>query len=211
MFPLLCGVDVRWDTPPCSMVVQCISRQFLLFDTILYFVQPSSLRSFPQFLCPSYSFISLPRIPVPALPTSFMPSRWSSSSFSCRTTLQTLSSSFSTRSAPCVWLRHPVLHPPPTSIPGMSISGFIIFTVSPCKWISASWCPLHPNYSVFLLLIFYPRSSIALIRSSNFLSTGSLLVLHSTMSSANMPRPITYPVSCQTGRGSVRILHVGTL
>ena len=75
MFPLLCGVDVRLDTPPCSMVVQCSSRQFLLFDTILYFVKPSSLRSFPQFLCPSYSFISLPRIPVPALPTSFMPSR----------------------------------------------------------------------------------------------------------------------------------------
>ena len=98
LIPTLCGVDVRWHTPPCSMVVHIISRQSLLFDVILYFVQPSSLRSsslpsplyfhyhrppsyvvllsshhmpiplqpsflyflcdFPNFSCPSYSFIS---------------------------------------------------------------------------------------------------------------------------------------------------------
>ena len=44
-FPLLCGFDVRWHTPPCSTVVHIISRQSLLFDVILYFVQPSSLMS----------------------------------------------------------------------------------------------------------------------------------------------------------------------
>ena len=45
LFPLLCGVDVRWHTSPCSTVVHIISRQSLLFDVILYFVQPSSFRS----------------------------------------------------------------------------------------------------------------------------------------------------------------------
>ena len=45
LFPHLCGVDVRWHTPPCSTVVHIISRQSLLCDIILYFVQPSSLRS----------------------------------------------------------------------------------------------------------------------------------------------------------------------
>ena len=59
-------------------------------------------------------------------------------------------------------------------------------------------CP--PTYSVFFLLIFNPRSSIALFHSSSFLPTCSLLALHNTISSANsthkggcslMPRPIT--------------------
>ena len=45
LFPLSCGVDVRWHTSPCGMVIVFISRQSLLFDIILYFVQPSSLRS----------------------------------------------------------------------------------------------------------------------------------------------------------------------
>ena len=34
----------RSHTPPCSTVVHIISRQSLIFDVILYFVQPSSLR-----------------------------------------------------------------------------------------------------------------------------------------------------------------------
>ena len=59
LIPLLCGVDVWWHTPPCSTVVHMISRQSLLSTAvcllgyrywnwrlkILYFVQPSSLRS----------------------------------------------------------------------------------------------------------------------------------------------------------------------
>ena len=45
LFPLLCGVDVRLHTPPCSTVVHIISRQSLIFDIVLHFVQPSSLRS----------------------------------------------------------------------------------------------------------------------------------------------------------------------
>ena len=44
LVPLLCGIDVRLHTPPCSTVVHLISRQSLLFDTIIHFVQPSSLR-----------------------------------------------------------------------------------------------------------------------------------------------------------------------
>ena len=53
LFPLLCGVDVRWHTPSCNTAVHCIRRQSLLFHIILYFVQPSSLRSssLPSPLC----------------------------------------------------------------------------------------------------------------------------------------------------------------
>ena len=36
LFPLLCGVDVRWHTPPCSSVIHIISRQSLLFEWILF-------------------------------------------------------------------------------------------------------------------------------------------------------------------------------
>ena len=158
--------------PPCSTVVHIISRQSLLFDIILYFVQPSSLLSsslpsplflhflrpsscilflsshhmpiplqpslldflcdFPHFRCPSYSFISnlvqlrnstypyrsiliyatsnffpvpsstpmsLPSTSVMGLPLFCTPSPWYSRSFSCRTTLQILSSRSYIRSA----------------------------------------------------------------------------------------------------------------
>ena len=96
------------------------------------------------------------------------------------------------------------------------VNVFTLFNVSPCNWISASWCSLHPTYSYFLLQIFNPCSSIAVLHSSSFRSTWSLLVLHNTMSSANnihqgaallCPVP-SHPGSCQTGRGSVRILGV---
>ena len=43
LFPLLCAKD-RCHTPPCSTVVHFISRQSLLFDVILHFVQQPSLR-----------------------------------------------------------------------------------------------------------------------------------------------------------------------
>ena len=44
LFPILCWVDIRWYTSPWSSVVHFINRQSLLFDIILHFVQPSSLR-----------------------------------------------------------------------------------------------------------------------------------------------------------------------
>ena len=99
-----------------------------------------------------------------------------------------------------MWVTSASSSPSSTNVDPMYVNVFTLFTVSPCNWIYASWCPLHPKYSVFLLLIFYPRSSIALLHSSSFLSKFSILVLHSTISSANsihrrgcslMPRPST--------------------
>ena len=56
----LCGVDVRWHTPPCSTVRHTISRQSLVFDIILYFVQPPLL-GLPLFLLPcTFITIALP-------------------------------------------------------------------------------------------------------------------------------------------------------
>ena len=46
LFPLLCGIDVRWQTPPCCTVEHYIRpppRQPLLFDITRHSVQPSSL------------------------------------------------------------------------------------------------------------------------------------------------------------------------
>ena len=66
--------------------------------------------------------------------------------------------------------------------------------------VTRSCCSLLLQHSVFFLLIFSPRSSIAFLHSSSFLSTSPLMVLHSTMSSAKnmhqggcslMPRPST--------------------
>ena len=77
---------------------------------------------------------------------------------------------------------------------------FTLFTSSPSSRITRSCCSLLLQYSVFFLVIFSPRSSIAFLHPSSFLSTSYLLVLHSTMSSANsmhqdgcslMPRPST--------------------
>ena len=62
LFPLLCGVDACCHTPPCSTVLHLISRQSLLFDIILYFVQPSSYR-FPLFLLPC-TFIAIALLPT---------------------------------------------------------------------------------------------------------------------------------------------------
>ena len=80
LFPLLCGFDVRWHTPPCSTVVHIISRQSLLFDIILYCVQPSSL-SFLSSLFPVFQYhrppsyvvvLSSHHMPIPPLPLSLL-------------------------------------------------------------------------------------------------------------------------------------------
>ena len=98
------------------------------------------------------------------------------------------------------WVTSASSSPSSANVDPRYVDVFTLFNGSPCNWISASWCSLHPKYSVFLLLIFNPRSSIAVLHSSSFLSTWSLLVLHSRISSANsihqggcslMPRPIT--------------------
>ena len=81
---------------------------------------PTSVVAF-SFLRPPISFhvppstpMSLPRTPLLVSPLLCTLFPWSSRSFSCRTTLQTLSSSSSTYSALCGWLPRPVVHPPPT-------------------------------------------------------------------------------------------------
>ena len=98
------------------------------------------------------------------------------------------------------WVTSASSYPSSTNVDPRYVNVFTLFTVCHWKWISASWCSSHPKYSVFLLLIFNPRSSIALLHSSSFLSTWSFLVLHNMVSSANsihqgccsvMPRPIT--------------------
>ena len=80
LFPLSGGVDVRLHTPPCCTVVHIISQQSLLFDVILYFVQPSSLRSsslpsplyFHYHCPPSYVvFFSSHHMPIPYTSTFF--------------------------------------------------------------------------------------------------------------------------------------------
>ena len=252
LFPLSCGADVRWHSPPGSTVVHFISRQCLLFDIILHFVQPSSLRS--SSLLPPCTFISIgpsflhsaPRFSshVHTTSTSFPgPSLWClplslsllfihflilssfvnpyihrsilisaiSNLFSCvffnahvsapyisagfATVLSTFLFIFLSHITPdtlsqlfhslcTMWVTSASSSPSSANVDPRYVNAFTLFTVSPCKWISASWC----------------RSSIALLHSSSFLSTCSLLVLHSTMSSANsihhggcslMPRPIT--------------------
>ena len=99
--------------------------------------------------------------------------------------IQSIYSSSSTRSALCGQLPHPVLHPPPTSIPRRP--PMWMCSLYPCKWMSArSWRSLHPKYSVFFLLIFNHRSSICC--SFPFLNLPFYLislVLHSTVSSAD--------------------------
>ena len=55
--------------------------------------------------------------------------------------------------------------PSSANVDPMYVNVFTSFTVSPCKRISASWCSLHPKYSVFLIRIFNPRSSVALLHN----------------------------------------------
>ena len=186
LIQLLCGVDVRWHTPPCSTVVHFISRQSILFDVIIYFVQPSSLRSsslpsplyfrfhsfpsyavflsshymsiplqppFLDFLCdfPTFvvllilSFLILSSFVTPhihrsilisatsnffscafvnahisapyisaGLTTVLNTSPWSSRSFSCRTTLQKLSSSCHFSCSKIFWSRSNNICTPPS-------------------------------------------------------------------------------------------------
>ena len=77
LFPLLCGVDVRWHTPPFGTIVHIISWQSSLFDIILYFIQPYYLRPssrpsplyFHYHRHPSYVvFISSHHLPIPLQP-----------------------------------------------------------------------------------------------------------------------------------------------
>ena len=118
--------------------------------------------------------MSLPRTSVLVLPLFCTPSPWSSRSFSCRTTLLNLSSSSSTRSALSGWLPHPDLHPPPMSIPGMWMSSLSLLSLHVTGSLHLD---VHctPSIQVFLLIIFNPCSSIALLHSSSFLSTWSVL------------------------------------
>ena len=181
--------------PTCYFIPYFV--QFRLRPQLIYFRVPSSLST------------SLPPYTSAVLITVLCISPWSSRSFSCRTTPPPLSSSSPTRSALCGRLQNPV------NVDPTHVKIFTIFTVSPCRWISASWCSRYPKYSVvFHQLIFNPRSSTALLHSSSLLSTCSLLVLQTTMSSANsvhqmgcclMPSP-SQLVSCQTGRYSVMII-----
>ena len=78
LLPRLCGVDVRLHTPPCSTVVHIIIRQSIIYDVILYLVQPSSLRSpslpsplyFHYHRSPSYVvFLSSHHMPIPLKPS----------------------------------------------------------------------------------------------------------------------------------------------
>ena len=247
---------------PCSTVVHIISRQSLIFDVILYFVQPSSLRyssipspfplyfhfhrpssyvmllssqhmpippqppfldvicGFPHFRCLPYSFISiLSSFITPHTHRSILISA-TSSLFSCALSNANVSAPYTSVGLTTVGPVHLPLDPPPQSIPAIPrcVNVFTFFNVSPCTWISAYWCSLHPKYLVFFLPIFKPRSSSALLHSSIILCTSSPLVglLHNTMSSAKAytegtalwcPVP-SHSLSCQTGRGSVRILDL---
>ena len=149
-----------------------IHRSFLISATSYFFSC-----AFLNVHVPSSMSMSLPRTPVPVLPLSCIPSPWRSRSFLCLATLHILSSSYSTaqHSVGDFRIQFPVLRQ------RWSHVVFTLFTVSPCKWISLSCCSLHPMYSVFVLLIFNPRSSVALLHLSCFLSTCSMLVLHSTI------------------------------
>ena len=69
------------------------------------------------------------------------------------------------------WVTFAPSYPSSANVDPRYVNVFTLFTVSPCKWISASWCSLHPKYSVFILIIFNPRSSISRLHSSSFLST----------------------------------------
>ena len=75
LFPILCGVDVRWHTPPCSTTVHFISRQSLLFDIILYFVLglPLFLPNVLHFHRPPSYVVVLPshHMPIPHQPFSW--------------------------------------------------------------------------------------------------------------------------------------------
>ena len=101
--------------------------------------------------------MSLPRTSVLVLPLSCTPSPWSSRSFSCRTTLQTLSSNSSTRSALCWWLPHPVLHPPPMSIPGIWMSSLSLL----CLPVNGS-LRLDVHCTLIIQSSFYETSIIVL-------------------------------------------------
>ena len=67
-FPLLCGVDVSYETPPFNPVLRFLPRQFSLRQVVLEVIQPpplwSSSLSFPGYfiaisLLPTYSYLFL--------------------------------------------------------------------------------------------------------------------------------------------------------
>ena len=84
-----------------------------------------------------------------------------------------------------LWLTSASSSPSSASVDPRYLNVFTLFTSSPSSRITRSYCSLLLQHSVFFLLIFSPRSSIAFLHSSSFLSTSYLLVLHSTMPSAN--------------------------
>ena len=84
-----------------------------------------------------------------------------------------------------LWLTDASSYPSSAGVDPRYLNVFTLFTSSPSSRITRSYCSLLLQYLVLFLLIFSPRSSIAFLHSSRFLSTSSLLVLHSTMSSAN--------------------------
>ena len=89
----------------------------------------------------------------------------------------------------------------------------LLHTVSPCNWTSTYWCSLQPKYSVFFLLIFIPRSFVALLHSSSFLPSCFLYSTahHCIVSKQHTPRGLLFDAPFhhiqyhvkQVGRGSV--------
>ena len=109
-FPQLPEINFNKDYSPRSF-------PFILSFLILSsFITPNVrstilISTNPTFVPVPFSMpMSLPRTSVPVLPLSSTPSHWYSHSFPCLTTLQTLSTSSSIRSALCGLRPHPVLH-----------------------------------------------------------------------------------------------------
>ena len=76
---------------------------------------------------------------------------------------------------------------------------YSLSTVSPCTWISAYWCSLHPNYSVFFPLIFNPSSLFHC--SSPFLKLPFYMISSSTAQ--------YYYIVCQSHHIQYHVKQVG--
>ena len=109
-FPQLLEINFNKDYSPRSFPL------ILSFLILSSFVTPNIrstifISTNPTYIpVPSSMPMSLPHPSVPVLPLSWTPSHWSSHSFPCLTTLQTLSTSSSIHTALCGWRLHPVLH-----------------------------------------------------------------------------------------------------
>ena len=78
LFPLVCVVDVSYETPPFSPVLHVLPRQFSLRQVVLDVIQPPPLwspsPSFPRHLHPHHSLayvfvVSSQYMPTPLQPT----------------------------------------------------------------------------------------------------------------------------------------------